>query len=455
MQKDKATWDKDGLASGANVLEPVAGKVETKRKHKPPIQTDGTNKPHVKSTRGKRNRKKFDEDNVKALPTKQHQYMCWDAGRYSQRGLGILISPTGTRSYRVVYYYPGSSKPQSMHLGRVGEMTLAKARKLAEEARTKAREGVDPKAADVTRSSDFKSSVEDYVRHYQIGEQQNVTALECRRILLKACAEWHQRPIATIRAKEIGDLLRAIRDGDGKGSKAHPYQANRVFSQLRTFFTWCALPDVEKIKISPMVGMKKPFAKEKPRDRHFNDDEIKALWRAANKIGGVEGRFVKALILTGKRKGALSRMKWEHINKDWFWEPPASESNQKKHLLPVPLSSLMQSVIDKRQSQGYVFPGPTERTHYLDDGTLRHRVRRESGVDDFFPHALRHTVETKLAELRIQPHVRDLLLDHVPQRGSGARYDHHSYGDEMREAIEKWAAYVADLVQPKLVAEKQ
>jgi hypothetical protein len=33
----------------------------------------------------------------------------------------------------------------------------------------------------------------------------------------------------------------------------------------------------------------------------------------------------------------------------------------------------------------------------------------------------------------------------------GARYDHHEYGTEMREAIEKWAGYVANLVQPRLV----
>jgi len=72
----------------------------------------------------------------------------------------------------------------------------------------------------------------------------------------------------------------------------------------------------------------------------FNDDEIKAIWRAGNKLGGVEGRFLKALLLTGKRKGALSRMKWEHINTDWFWLPPASESNKNKRLLPVPLSKL-------------------------------------------------------------------------------------------------------------------
>jgi integrase len=405
--------------------------------------------------RRKRNLKRFTEHGVRTLPAKRRQYMCWDKGTDAARGLGILVSPTGTRSYRVVYYYPGSSKPQSMHLGRVGEMTLGEARERATEARSKSRQGIDPKGDDVRKSTDFKSAVEDYVRDYQIGEKSNATALECQRMLLKACAEWHHRPIGTIRAQEIRQLTRSIRDGDGNGSKGKKYLANKVHSQLGTFFAWCAQPDVGKIKTSPMVGLKKPFANETARERSFNDDEIVKLWRAANKIGGVDGRFLQALLLTGKRKGALSRMKWEHINSAWFWEPPASESTKNKRLLPVPLSSRMQSVIGQRQPKGYVFPGPVEHTHYTDDGVLQYKLRRESGITDFFPHALRHTVETKLAALRVLPHIRDLLLDHQPQRGSGARYDHHEYGDEMREAIEKWADYVGKLVQPKLVAERQ
>jgi integrase len=409
--------------------------------------------PSSRKKRRPRNLKRLSEDSVLKLPAKRRQYLAWDTGTHAARGLGVLISPSGTRSYRVVYYFPGSSKPHSMHLGRVGEMTLTDARKQAAQARAKAREGIDPKASDVSKSDAFKSAVEDYVRHWQIGKRGNATADEVKRILLKACAEWEQRPVATIRPQEIDTLLCAIRDGDDNGSKPRPYLSNRVHALLRTFFAWCTKPAIGKLKTSPMIGLDKPFDGEKPRERSFNDAEIKAIWRAANKLGGVEGRFLQALLLTGKRKGALSRMKWEHINATWFWEPPAAESTKNKRLLPVPLATLTQSVIGKRQSQGYVFPGPVEGTHYSDEGVLHTKVKRESKIADFFPHALRHTAETKLAELRVLPHIRDLLFDHQPMRGSGARYDHHEYGDEMREAIEKWAAYVADLVQPKLVKE--
>jgi integrase len=415
----------------------------TPRNNKPD-EPDAT----TRKKRRERNRKRFDEENVLRLPVKRRQYMVWDAGTNAVRGLGILVSPTGTRSYRVVYYFTGSPKPHSMHLGRVGEVTLDEARFRANEARTKSRKGIDPKGADSTRSADFKSAVEDYIRHHQIGKRGNATALECQRVLLKSCADWHHRPVATIRAQEIDKLLCSIRDGDGKGTKGRPYLANKLHSQLRTFFTWCANPTRVKVKTSPMIGIEKPFDKEQSRERFFNNNEITAIWRAAGVISGVEERFLKLLVLTGKRKGALAAMRWEHIDDTWFWKPPKSTSANKR-LHPAPLSSFAQRVIGRRQTQGYVFPGPVEGTHFIDSNILRRMVRGESGIADFFPHALRHTVETRMAELRIAPHIRDLLFDHQSGRGAGAGYDHHAYGDEMREAIEVWSKYVEGLVSPE------
>jgi integrase len=402
---------------------------------------------NTRRSRRKRNLKKFDERNVLTLPAKRRQYMAWDAGTNAARGLGILISPTGTRSYRVVFYYPGSSKPHSMHLGRVGELSLADARKRAMAARQKSREGFDPKGDDVTRSADFKGAVEDYVRHWQVGKRGNATAHECQRILLKACADWHHRPVGTIRVQEIDKLLCSIRDGSDN-VKGRPYQANKVHALLHTFFAWCAKPEIGKVKISPMTGLEKPFDGEQERNRFFSDTEIVAIWRAADAIGGTEGRFLKMLLLTGKRKGALSSMRWEQIDNTWFWEPPKSE-HRNKRLHPIPLSSLAQRVLGPRQPRGYVFPGLVDATHYTDDGVLHRKVRRESGIDDFFPHALRHTAETQMAKLRIPPHIRDLLFDHRSGRGAGAGYDHYAYGNEMREAMETWSRHVEELVQPK------
>ena len=67
------------------------------------------------------NRRRFTADNVFKLKPKKKQYLVWDEGGDSARGLAILVSPTGTRSFRCVFYYPGSPKAHWKHLGRVDE----------------------------------------------------------------------------------------------------------------------------------------------------------------------------------------------------------------------------------------------------------------------------------------------------------------------------------------------
>ena len=73
-----------------------------------------------------------------------------------------------------------------------------------------------------------------------------------------------------------------------------------------------------------MVGIEKPWNGAKRRERDWfggaaADQAIKALWQAADQIGkndnhhhgrksyGCEGAYLKQLILTGKRKSALSQ----------------------------------------------------------------------------------------------------------------------------------------------------
>src|SRR5215831_13613035 len=109
------------------------------------------------------NRKLFDERNILTLVHKRTQYQVWDGtnGRgsdHAQRGLSILVSPNGAKSYRSTYYFPNSSKPHSRHLGRVGEMTLAEAREQCGTDRRNAAKGIDPKG-DQSKSDAYAALV--------------------------------------------------------------------------------------------------------------------------------------------------------------------------------------------------------------------------------------------------------------------------------------------------------
>ena len=181
------------------------------------------------------NRKKFTEENVTRLPLKKRQYLTWDSGTGGVRGLAILVSPMGARSYRVCFYWPGSNKPNYKHIGRVGEISLDDARKVALETRGMARRGEDPLAGVAVKSDNFKVAIEDYIQHEQIGRNKNKSALQTQKLML-ACLgeELLKRPVATIRFGEIDALLETMRDGDEE-SKPRPYQANRFICAFERF----------------------------------------------------------------------------------------------------------------------------------------------------------------------------------------------------------------------------
>ena len=262
--------------------------------------------------------------------------------------------------------------------------------------------------------------------------------------MLTSCEEWikQNRPVATIRYQEIDALLEAMRDGNSE-FQPRPYIANRLYSHLKDFFGWCVRK--KKITASPMSDMVKPFTKEKSRDRIWfkgkpGDKAITSFWGAADEIGGNEGRYLKMMLLTGKRKTALANMRWEQITDDWFWEAPASDSKNKRlHAIPLPKKAT--EVLHPRKDKGLVFEDL--RLH-----KLQRQIKKASGLDDFFYHGVRHLCETKLAELKIPPHIRELLFDHASGRGSAGGYDHHEYRDEMFDALNQWAAYVDKLRQP-------
>ena len=415
-----------------------------KRKRVTYRKRDGTTA--TRKAPGNRTHRDLDEDTAQHLPCKRKQYMVWDKG---VKGLHVLVNPKGTRTYRSLYYKPGSSKPHSRSLGRVGVMALEEARQLCLADQKAAKEGTDPKRDEPSRSDRFEDVVNEYVDKEQIARRGNATAEEARRVLLRDCAAFKDRPIGLIRIDEIENLLERIRDGDAK-HRGRPYLANKTWGHLGTMFKWAVKK--RKLAASPMLSIDRPWEGAQPRTRTYSNDELKKLWGC--QLDRIEAAFLRLLILTGKRRGALAAMQWDEINDAWLWTPPPGKKNKRVH--PIPLPKLAQRILLglKPKDAGpddYVFPPPLGGKRgklHVDPGFDR-TVRKLTGIEDFFPHAIRHTVETRFAELRVPPHVRDLLLDHAPKRGSGADYDHWHYGPEMGEAMELWADHIESLVMPE------
>jgi integrase len=271
-----------------------------------------------KPSRTKANHLYFTDTEVAKLKPIRKQYLVWDAwddkrqrGDDPARGLCVLVSPKGAKSYRACFYFPGSPKPNYMHLGRVGEMPLVEARRRCLEARSLAKKGTDPRAGDPAKSGIFETVFKDWVERVQLGKRQNKSARKTEGFVLANCKPLLTRPVAAITASEIEKLLDKIRDGDGEQKPRRP-AAIRLFAHLHDFFGWCSRKD-GPLKISPMQGMEPP-AKAKGRTRVYSDEEIRAIWRAAEGLDQLEGDYVKLIFLTALRREELAQAKWSEFD---------------------------------------------------------------------------------------------------------------------------------------------
>jgi integrase len=66
-------------------------------------------------------------------------------------------------------------------------------------------------------------------------------------------------------------------------------------------------------------------------------------------------------------------------------------------------------------------------------------------LEHFVVHDVRRTVRTRLSAAPVEDRVRELVIGHT-QRGLHKVYDHHSYLEEKRQALDWWAARLADIV---------
>ena len=385
-------------------------------------------------------------------------------------GFSLRVTSRGVRSF-VLHYRPRAGdyrgKLTRWTLGRFTNdptaangddlLTLAQAREIARGARIQIRDqGADPaRDGKATEPEDgpetYQQAVEDYVEKFQIGKKRNRTAGEVKRLLLKEGAAWLERPVAGIIRADIHEVL------DGLMAADKPYLANRTFAALRTFFKWCVSRD--KTEHSPCEGVERPFDEEQSRERCYSDKEIKAIWKAADKLGGSRGGFLKAMLLTGKRRGEAAGMERDELNlkagDDPLWTLPAERRKRRtKNNEPVlvPLAPLTVRILKgqpKIKDNPLVFPGRRKGKPMNGWTVFQHDVQKESKIADFTFHALRHTLKTRLGELGVPPHIKDKVLDHAPPRSAGEGYDHYDYLPEQRKALEAWANHIKAVIWPK------
>ncbi len=235
---------------------------------------------------------------------------------------------------------------------------------------------------------------------------------------------------------------------DGIVDRPAPIAANRALGWLKGLCNFAVERGV--LDVSPIAGIKPPAA-ETARDRVLSDDELKAVWEAADALEPVYAGFIKLLILTGQRLREVSEMEWKEIDLDAkLWTLPAARAkNSIEHSIPLSDQTVeILKALQRIAGSDFVFTingwNPIRGTHLV--------KRRIDKLAPLMPpwvlHDLRRTVASGMARLGVNLPVIEKLLNHVS--GSFAEivgvYQRHSFADEKRAAMKAWTRHIEQLV---------
>ena len=396
---------------------------------------------------------------------KASQVQIWDTGTNGQRGLSVLLSSGGTKTFLVTFYLNG--RPVTAKLGRFGDLSLPKARALASEYRAKAQAGVDPRPLRVkgrqqivgrheaspegqAAGNSYRSVVADFVELYAKPNQRAWDATE-RALLRSVPQDWLNRDITTItRGDAFAMADQLVKDGHGPKAKV-------TVAWLRKLWRWAYK---REIVAAPVMDAVEVDYQKRVRDRTFDDAEIKAIWQAAERLTAAEAAFVKLALLLAPRKTALAAMKWDDIDSAAaLWTTPPEYTKSRKTSKPrryfTPLPPLAQRILKGLpQSDERVFPSlmvyrtPAQRP-WFDSSRLIRRLVGAGAPEDFSLHAFRHTLATWMQNKGHSEWECGLVLNHSGTGSVTAGYS-HGYPLELKAALlTKWADHVEGLVQPE------
>lgn len=299
------------------------------------------------------------------------------------RGLGISITPAGTKTFIVYRWVKG--KPERITLGRFPDLTIEQARRIAMEANADIARGDNPndkrrlEKAEMTFGTMICEYLERYAKVYKKSWKGDED--QYNRYLIN----WGNRKLSNITKSDIQKLHQLV------GRERGIYAANRLLALISTVFNK-AIEYGNWDKTNPASGIKK--FKEKSRDRFLQADELPRFFQAVTEEPNVDIRdYVLLSLLTGTRRSNVLSMRWEQINFDRKeWRIPETKNGEPQ---TITLSEEALNILTARKQSAknqFVFPSNGMHGHITEPKKGWQRILARAGIVNLRIHDLRRTL---------------------------------------------------------------
>jgi len=197
--------------------------------------------------------KPLTDTKVRNLKTEDKRYIECEENSYGHGTLGVRVSPTGRKSWVVIYYFEG--RRRMMTLGSYPKMTVSGAHKAHAEAMGRLEKGEDPGLLKVTDNRQLKAAptVKELAAEYleKWAKPRKRSWQEDQRILEKdVLPVWGHKKAQNITRRDVLALLDDIME------RGAPIAANRTLAVVRKMFNFAVARDI--LQTSPCVAVAAP-----------------------------------------------------------------------------------------------------------------------------------------------------------------------------------------------------
>jgi integrase len=350
---------------------------------------------------------------------------------FDEKATGLSLRVGKARKTWHLHYSHNGRRSRAL-IGAYPTISLSAARREAIEAKVSLEAGTRPRKA-----ADVAGMLDEFFTRYVLGEARLRSSDFIKDVITRLVKpEIGGLALNEIRRSHVVRMLDTIAETNGQ------VMADRTLAIVRKAFNWQAARDDDFVP--PIVkGMAQTKPKDLARDRVLSDDEIRAMWSAAD-ASSVFGLFVKFLLLTATRRGEAACMTRAELA-DGIWTIPASRMKSKaEHVVPLSVAAL--DVLARL---------PTDRAFvFTTDGTAPisgfSKFKREfdnaCGVTEWRLHDLRRTARSLMSRAGVSADIAERCLGHVIPGVRGV-YERHEYLGEKRAAFEALAALVEGIVR--------
>lgn len=382
--------------------------------------------------------KKITDARIRSLKPRKSRYEVWDG-----RGFGVRVAKSGRKSFVFVYRFNG--RPRRMTLGHYPAMNLADANQAVANAKKLLDQNTDPGETAIARkraerdAETFKELVDLWIERWAKRERKRWEEAKMT-LEYDAIPTFGNRKVKNIKRRDIISLLDKIMD------RGAPTAANRNLQLLRQLFRFAIQRDM--IESSPCEAIDYP-AKETPRDRVLDANEVKVFLRQLPEVG--LSRTLQLVLLfclaTGQRRGEVVSAKKSEIAGGWWTIPGAKTKNGRDHRVPIsPLANtLLKEIIGRSGESEWIFPGRKGGHLAANYVTARLWDRVDQfDVPKFTAHDLRRTAASHMTALGHSQFNVSKVLNHTESTVT-AVYDRYSYDKEKRAALIAWGRMLEEI----------